>query len=112
MLQHWSFPHIQQDRIDLIFTQDGAPPHFQQEVRQYLNDTIPGRGIERGGQNDLVNIQWHPRSPNLTPCDFYLWMYVKDIVYASPMPATLQDLRDRVVTAVSSITSYLMCDKK
>ena len=26
-------------------------------------------------------IQWPPRSPNLTPLDFFLWEYVKNKVY-------------------------------
>ncbi|GBN89601.1 hypothetical protein AVEN_16493-1, partial [Araneus ventricosus] len=29
-------------------------------------------------------------------------MYIKDSVYVPPIPATLQDLRDRIVTAIRS----------
>jgi len=28
-----------------------------------------------------------PRSPDATPCDFFLWGYVKDQVYVPPVPA-------------------------
>ncbi|GBM66255.1 hypothetical protein AVEN_35533-1 [Araneus ventricosus] len=84
--------------------QDGAPPHFHHKVRQYLNDTIPGRWIGRGEQYDFVCLKWPLRSQDLTPCDFYIWGYIKDRVYVAPIPATLQGLRDRIVTAVSSIT--------
>ncbi|GBL72535.1 hypothetical protein AVEN_109010-1 [Araneus ventricosus] len=78
MFQHWLFPQIQQDRGDFICTQEGAPLHFNHDVRQYLND------------------------PNLTPCDFYLWGNVKDSLYVPP--ASLQDFRDRIVTAMRSVT--------
>ncbi|GBM40079.1 hypothetical protein AVEN_23166-1 [Araneus ventricosus] len=80
MSQQWLFPQIQQDRDDFIIMQDGAPPHFHHEVQQYLYDTT------------------------LTPCDFYLWGYIKDSVYVAAIPATLRDLRDRIVTERSSIT--------
>ncbi|CAF3832996.1 unnamed protein product [Rotaria magnacalcarata] len=33
----------------IIFQQDGAPPHFAVDVRQYLNHHFPGRWIGRGG---------------------------------------------------------------
>jgi hypothetical protein len=33
-------------------------------------------------------------SPNLTPCDFYLRVYVRDQVYQPPMPQTLRELRE------------------
>jgi hypothetical protein len=34
-------------------------------------------------------IQWPPITPVLTPCNFYLWEYVKDQVYQPPMPQSL-----------------------
>ena len=53
-------------RNDIWFQQDGAPPHFGIHVRNYLNETFPGRWIGRRG-----SIEWPPRSPDLTPLDFY-----------------------------------------
>ncbi|KAJ4436676.1 hypothetical protein ANN_16807 [Periplaneta americana] len=53
------------------------------------NDTIPGRWIGRGeggGGGDQLHRRWPPRSPDLTPCDFYLWGYVKDRVFIPSMP--------------------------
>jgi len=79
-----------------------VPRHL--EVRRYLNDTIPGRWIGRGGQQDLAHRLWPPRSPDLTPCDFYLWGYIKERVFVPPMPANLQNLRHRIEEAVNSIT--------
>ncbi|KAJ8893016.1 hypothetical protein PR048_005597 [Dryococelus australis] len=39
---------------------------------------FPGRWIGRDGP-----ISWPPWSPNLTSLDFFMWGYVKDIVYAT-----------------------------
>ena len=44
---------------------------------------------------------WPPRSPDLTPCDFLFWGFVKDTV--SPLPANLQDLRNRINAAVALV---------
>ena len=32
-----------------IFQQDGPPPHFSRDIRQYIDKTFPNRWIERGG---------------------------------------------------------------
>ena len=34
-----------------------------------------------------------PRSPDATPCDFFLWGYVKDQVYVPPLPASIPELK-------------------
>jgi hypothetical protein len=41
---------------------------------------MAGRWVGRGGP-----IAWPPRSPDLTPLDFLLWGYVKNIVYQVKM---------------------------
>ena len=38
-------------------------------------------------------LPWPPRSPDLTPCDYFLWGYVKDQVFIPPMPLDLAELR-------------------
>jgi len=40
----------------------------------------------------------------MTPCDFFLWGYVKERVYVSPLPADLDELRSRITAAVTSVT--------
>jgi hypothetical protein len=61
---------------EIIFQQDGAPPHWNTIVRDALEKHYPGRWIGRGGP-----ISWPSRSPDISPLDFFLWGYVKDIVY-------------------------------
>ena len=41
------------------------------------------------------DVEWPPRSPDLTPCDFFLWGYVKDKVFATP-PQNINELRQRI----------------
>ena len=41
-------------------------------------------------------VEWPPRSPDLTPCDFFLWGYLKNKVYRTP-PENLAILRRRIV---------------
>jgi hypothetical protein len=49
-----------------ILQQYGVPPHFCHHVRNYLDRDMAGRWIGRGGP-----IAWPPRSPDLTPLDFF-----------------------------------------
>ena len=59
----------------------GAPTHFHRHVRKFLNQHLPQRWIGRGTDDDQMLLAWPPRSPDATPCDFFLWGYVKDQVY-------------------------------
>ena len=43
------------------------------------------------------NTKWPPRSPDLTPFDFFLWGYLKEVVFRTP-PESLNVLRQRLVT--------------
>ena len=59
---------------------DGAPAHFDRNVRNHLNVTYPNRWIGRGGP-----VPWPARSPDLTPLDYFLWGSMKSLVYATPV---------------------------
>jgi hypothetical protein len=45
-----------------------------------------------------------PRSPDLTPCDFFLWGYIKYKVFVPPLQRSLPDLRQRITSAIASTT--------
>jgi hypothetical protein len=51
---------------------------------------------------------WPPRSPDLTPCDFFLWGFVKEAVYVPSLPKTFDDLKNRTTTAVNSVTQDIL----
>jgi len=79
-LQH-NLPTLLEDvplniRQRMIFQHDGAPPHFTRTVREHLNSTYP-EWIGRGGR-----IPWPPRSPDLNPIDFFVWGFLKSLVYS------------------------------
>lgn len=82
---------------DMWFMHDGAPPHFSRAVREHLNATFNLRWIGRGGP-----VAWPARSPDLNPCDFYLWGHLKDIVYKNEVRDE-EDLRRRIIEGCQTI---------
>ena len=48
------------------------------------------------------DIEWPARSPNLTPCDFFLWGYLKSKVYVTP-PENMNQLRYRITEEVNQL---------
>jgi hypothetical protein len=86
-------------REAMWFQQDGAPPHFNIAVRRHLDAHFPNRWIGRGGP-----IAWPPRSPDLTPPDFWLWGHIKTLVYTTPVD-TRDDLITRIRGAVDTINA-------
>jgi len=61
MLQNWLMELLfEGERAVFIFQQDGAPPHWSLNVRQYLNATLHNRWIGHAGNDDL-------RAPALAP---------------------------------------------
>jgi hypothetical protein len=78
MLQPWLMPQLQEYSENFIFQQDGAPPHFHFDRRAHLNANLAGRRIGHTSDNDSPLRPWPPRSPDLTPCDIFLWGYIKD----------------------------------
>ena len=51
---------------------------------------------------------WPPLSPDATPCDFFLWGYVKDQFYVPPLPASIPELKVRIRTAIETITADML----
>jgi hypothetical protein len=84
---------------DFYFQQDGAPPHYAQQVRQYLNATYGDRWIGRAGP-----VPWPARSPDLTPCDFYLWGEIKRLVYENEIESR-DVLMARIRSAFDTVRS-------
>lgn len=64
---------------------DDAPPHHTNAVRQQLHYIFPDKLIGREAGNNAQyrpDITWLPHSPNFNPCDFFLWSFMKEQVYA------------------------------
>ena len=74
----------------LFFMQDGAPP-ICVKVKQLLrHHFIPDRVISHD-----FPIGWPLRSPDITPCDFRLWIYLKSKVYVNGV-SVLSILKDNI----------------
>jgi hypothetical protein len=85
------------DSTDIFYMQDGAPPHYAQSVRQFLDETFPNRWIGRRGP-----IEWPARSPDLTPTDFFLWGVIKDRVYVTEH-GNLEELKEAITAEIRSL---------
>lgn len=76
------------------WAQDGAPPHRRRIVTDRLTELFPNRVVALNRP-----VEWPPRSPDLTPLDFFLWGHIKSRVYITP-PADLDDLERRITAQV------------
>ena len=77
------------------FQQDGATPHTAIAVQTWLSGKF--------GKQFINKDSWPPRSPDLNPCDFYLWGYLKARVY-NPLPKTLEDLKANITREIENIS--------
>jgi hypothetical protein len=88
--------------MKLFFQQDGAPPHFSLAVREYLTNTFGNQWIGRRG-----HVEWPPRSPDLTPLDYFLWGHLKSVVYQT-RPTTIDELKEKITLECSKITPDML----
>ncbi|GBO39511.1 hypothetical protein AVEN_90541-1 [Araneus ventricosus] len=80
------------------FQQDGSPAHHTIVVKQWLNNEFPEKWI---GLH--VPVEFPPRSPDLTPMDFYLWGRLRIDVYLSH-PLNKAELQQRIQDDCREIT--------
>jgi hypothetical protein len=64
--------------------------------------------IGRTGQEDDALMRWPHRSPDLIPCEFFFWRFVKDTAFVPPLPANLRDLRNRITTSVALVNRDML----
>ena len=75
MLPLFLLPQLEEDdNMDIVFQQDGAPPHWAWEVRNFLNTTFNGMWCGRGGPT-----AWLPNSPDHTPPTFSCGVLLKTL---------------------------------
>jgi len=67
-----------------------------------LDAKFPNRWIGRDGP-----IPWPLRPPDITPLDFFLWGYVKDKVFSTPVP-DITNLKARITDAFATITEDML----
>jgi hypothetical protein len=88
-----------------LFMQDGATPHTANTVLDFLHDTF----------SPIVISSLHHactgcgHSPDINPCDFFLWGYLEDKVYANPINS-VQHLHEVIVQEFNNVLVN-MCRK-
>ncbi|GFV83408.1 transposable element Tcb2 transposase [Trichonephila clavipes] len=87
---------------ELWFQQDGATCHTARATIDLLKDTCGDRLIARFGP-----VNWPPRSCDLTPLNYFLWGYVKSLVYADT-PQTLDHLEDNIRRVIADIRPQML----
>ena len=79
------------------------PTGVRIRVRTWLDQRFPERWMGRGSPT----MPWPPRSPDITPCDFFLWGFVKSQVYREPVQ-DIADLKQKIVSAFQLVTSQML----
>ncbi|GFX59665.1 transposable element Tc3 transposase [Trichonephila clavipes] len=97
-IPEWNHHDVQ----ELWFQQDGATCHTARATIDLLKDTFGDRLISRFGP-----VNWPPRSCDLTPLDYFLWGYVKSLVYADK-PQTLDHLEDNIRRVIADIRPQML----
>ncbi|GFV90136.1 DUF4817 domain-containing protein [Trichonephila clavipes] len=87
---------------ELWFQRYGATCHTARATIDLLKDTFGDRLISRFGP-----VNWPPRSCDLTPLDYFLWSYVKSLVYADK-PQTLDHLEDNIRRVIADIRPQML----
>ncbi|GFT32094.1 hypothetical protein TNCV_3468981 [Trichonephila clavipes] len=103
MITNFFIPELNNHDVqELWFQQDGATCHTARATIDLLKDTFGDRLISRFGP-----VNWPPRSCDLTPLDYFLWGYVKSLVYADK-PQTLDHLEDNIRRVIADIGPQML----
>ncbi|GFV07644.1 transposable element Tc3 transposase [Trichonephila clavipes] len=103
MITNFFIPELNNHDVqELWFQQDGATCHTARATIDLLKDTFGDRLISRFGP-----VNWPPRSCDLTPLGYFLWGYVKSLVYADK-PQTLDHLEDNIRRVIADIRPQML----
>ncbi|GFU72696.1 putative DD41D transposase [Trichonephila clavipes] len=103
MITNFFIPELNNHDVrELWSQQDGATCHTARTTIDLLKDTFGGRLISR-----FIPVNWPPRPCDLTPLDYFLWGYVKSLVYADN-PQTLDHLEDNIRRVIADIRPQML----
>ncbi|GFX90878.1 putative DD41D transposase [Trichonephila clavipes] len=103
MITNFFIPELNNHDVqELWFQQDGATCHTTRATIDLLKDTFGDRLISRFGP-----VNWPRRSCDLTPLDYFLWGYVKALVYADK-PQTPDHLEDNIRRVIADILPQML----
>ena len=102
LMNNFTFLQLQEhvnNQFDGIFRrlwwfQDGAPAHCLKAVRHMFHEMFANLFVAL-----YHEVEWPPRSSDMTLCDFFLWGYSKSQFFVTS-PRDMQDLRNRIQVEV------------
>ena len=98
LLEDYLWPELDEHDIeDMWFQQNGATSHTARVTIDVLKSKFGERVISRNNP-----VEWPPRSCDLTPLNFFLWGYIKSLVYATKS-ATSDDLKDNIQREIANV---------
>ncbi|GFV33160.1 uncharacterized protein TNCV_2768781 [Trichonephila clavipes] len=103
MITNFFIPELNNHDVqELWFQQNGATCHTARATIDLLKDTFGDRLISRFGP-----VNWPPRSCDSTLLDYFLWGYVKSLVYADK-PQTLDHLENNIRRVIADIRPQML----
>ena len=84
-------------RNNVYLQQDGAPAHNSHMVRHLLTANFGENWLGTYGPN-----RWPPRSPDLTPLDFYFWGFIRNKIYKT-RSNTEEELREHFINFIGRV---------
>ncbi|GFW77166.1 uncharacterized protein TNCV_2725961 [Trichonephila clavipes] len=103
MITNFFIPELNNHDVqELWFQQDGATCNTAHATLYLLKDTFGDRLISPFGP-----VNWPLRSCGLAPLDYFLWGYVKSLVYADK-PQTLDHLEDNIRRVIADIRPQML----
>ncbi|GFX12817.1 putative transposable element [Trichonephila clavipes] len=103
MINNFFIPELNNHDVqELWLHQDGATCHTTRATIDLLKDTFGDRLISRFGP-----VNWPPRSRDLTPLDYFLWGYVKSLVFADK-PQMLAHLEGNIRRVIADIRPQML----
>ena len=107
MINEFLLPNLEDmDMDEMWFQQDGATCHTARETIDLLKETFNDNIISRNGP-----VNWPPCSCDLTPLDYFLWGYVKSLVYVDK-PQSIDALETNIQRVIADIRPQYKCLKK
>ena len=83
----------------VIWQQDGVEPHQAHIYMDWLDGIF---GIRMLALKARQVYFWSQASPDINPCDFFLWVVMKDKAY-KPMPFTTDQLKEKISDVFNKI---------
>ncbi|GFU71506.1 transposable element Tc3 transposase [Trichonephila clavipes] len=103
MIINFFIPELNNHDVqELWFQQDDATCHTARATNDLLKGTFGYCLISRFGP-----VNWPQRSCDLTPLDYFMWGYVKSLVYADT-PQTLDHLEDNIRCVIANIRAQML----